>query len=136
MLEPSPVKRLQWLFAWGNSQHIVFVEWKTGNEANWEHFSFQFSEIMRVKEHLCSQGAPLSILFWESETEVTFFFFSCLACSDETLLLSLQADIRVWRGLCNHIQTWTWLYIMFEKFPIFRGCHGVCIVFCVLPVCH
>lgn len=51
------------------------------------------------------------------------------ACSDETALLSLQADVRVQKGFCHHIQTW--LYIMFEKFPVFRGNHQVGAVFCL-----
>lgn len=41
---------------------------------------------------------------------------------------------RVQRRFSNHIQTWTWLYIMFRKSPEFRGNHQVCLVFCVLPL--
>lgn len=91
---------------------------------------FLFSSVRsRGKEHLCFQS-PFPRIINRSGS-----FFPCLVYSDETLFLSLQADRRVQRGLCNHSQTGTWPHIMFEKFPVFRDKCGVCPMFCVLPVC-
>lgn len=58
-----------------------------------------------------------------------FFFSPSLACS-ETIFLNLQANIRVKRGLCNHIQTWTRLYILFKTLPIQRKSPSLPYILC------
>ena len=129
MREPFPVEKPSVTVCLREFSVQSLSKEKQGDEASGEHFSFQFSEVMRGKEHLCFQS-PFPRIINRSGS-----FFPCLVYSDETLFLSLQADRRVRRGLCNHSQTGTWPHIMFEKFPVFRDKCGVCSVFCVLPVC-